>query len=196
MSRNRCAFTLIELLLVVAILVVLIGAIGFGLSSWSRSRDVDGAMTQLTTALRMARVEAMNRGKRIRLEFREDEAGLTLLIESDPIGAPGTFTPHTGCAWAYRLDDDRLVPVTCRRVGDSALVPLDSASLDEADEPIQPIQFYPDGTCDSVEIHLRPLAPSDTRHVFITVHGPDATIAASIYSQEEADELGLLEDEE
>jgi type II secretory pathway pseudopilin PulG len=92
-------FSLVELLLAVALLVLLFGAVAFNFSSLQRGAELEEGARQLEALLRYARAHAANSGHKVRLSFEED-AGDGLLVplgnldvtwEADPLAQPGVF---------------------------------------------------------------------------------------------------------
>lgn len=94
-------FTLVELLLVTALLVLLLGAVAFNFSTVQRNAELDEGASQFESLLRYARAHAASTGCRVRVVFEED-AGDGLLVplgnfsvtwEPDPLGHPEEFVP-------------------------------------------------------------------------------------------------------
>jgi type II secretory pathway pseudopilin PulG len=131
------AFTLVELLLTVALIFLLSGAVVFNFASLQRGARLDEGLTQIESIFRYARAEASNTGRRVEIVFGN---GLTpdatnapafgtaggaatnsrvqVLWEPDPVGAPGTFVALVAAApLLERLDD--LVQVREVRPGGS-----------------------------------------------------------------------------
>jgi len=115
---SREGFTLVELLLTVALILLLAGAVILSFGQMGRNAKLDEGTTQLETLLRFARAEAANTGKRVKIVF--DAAtppagvpgGLTnqvltsdstntsiqVLWEPQPINFPGRFQPLPGAS--------------------------------------------------------------------------------------------------
>ncbi|HKX63345.1 MAG TPA: prepilin-type N-terminal cleavage/methylation domain-containing protein [Verrucomicrobiae bacterium] len=102
-SPRRCSsgFSLVELLLAVALILILLGAVVFNFSSLQQNAELDEGATQLESLIRYARAHAANSGRKVRLTFEED-AGDGLLVplgnfavswEPDPLRQPDQFQP-------------------------------------------------------------------------------------------------------
>jgi prepilin-type N-terminal cleavage/methylation domain-containing protein len=63
MMRARRAFTLIEMLIVLALLAVLSGMVAAGVGAMSRTTDTRAALTAVLDALTLARIDAMRAAK-------------------------------------------------------------------------------------------------------------------------------------
>ena len=118
---TRGGFTLVELLLVVAILVLLAGAVILGFDSMTKGSQLDEGATQLEALFRFARAEAASTGRPVRVVLSgnaetsasmstgtvsvaaaststnapsagtDGAGGVALHWEPDPLGAPGKF---------------------------------------------------------------------------------------------------------
>lgn len=118
---TRGGFTLVELLLVVAILVLLAGAVILGFDSMTKGSQLDEGATQLEALFRFARAEAASTGRPVRVVLAGNAetsasmstgtvavaaaststsapsagtngaGGVALHWEPDPLGAPGKF---------------------------------------------------------------------------------------------------------
>ena len=110
---TRVAFTLVELLLVVALLLLLFGAVVFNFNSLEHGAKLDEGAGQVETLFRFARAQASVPGRQVRISFGEATSGgiaaastgsptnspppgsmdpaIVVTWEPDPIGAPGHF---------------------------------------------------------------------------------------------------------
>src|SRR6185436_18969580 len=70
--RSRAAFTLVELLLVVGLLLVLLGAMVFSFSTLRKGASLDEGTTQLEALLRFARAHAAHTGRQVQIAFEEE----------------------------------------------------------------------------------------------------------------------------
>lgn len=171
------AFTLVEILLALAIAIVLMSLTVVSVRAMRAGRTLPDVADRFASSLRMARADAATLGRRIRLVISapdpDAEAPLgTFEIELDPLGQPGTFTPHTA-RWTDVLDRDNVEVLACRQTGQSTWAVMQAAS-GEDDADLQPVMFYPDGSCDSAEIHLRLVDDADDRIAVITLDGMNA----------------------
>ena len=187
-SRGGRAFTLPELILVIAILVVLGGASVISMRLFTKDSDIQDAAGRFAIALRMARTDAATLACRLRIDFDEETNAAMILIETDPIGAPGKFTPYSACTWEQYLGDGRLEVVASRLTGPSAFRTMEPELFEEDEENLQPVTFYPDGSSDSVRIQLSPRDQTDTRQIIVTIDGMNGTITTNVTTPEELEE--------
>ncbi|MCG3198717.1 MAG: hypothetical protein GHCLOJNM_03221 [bacterium] len=89
---NR-GFTLLELILVFAIMALVIGMSVPALSSFKRERDLAAASEIAASACNYARSLAVTTGRRTRLGLDRENGRIDLLVEEDPLTDPGTFNP-------------------------------------------------------------------------------------------------------
>jgi len=199
-SRPGGGFTLLELLMAIALIsVILVVAVVSGTSSGDRRKFVY-AVDGLETTLRMARAEAANSARRVRLAFDEETRLPAVLWEPSPLSEPGQFQPHTTCSWLHRVPRGRIAVTRCRLTGPDGL-PVDEAPTsvgDEADsEEMQTITFNPDGTSDSVLIELESADLGDSLRAAIRLDGENNLITTRIlFGQAEDDEEDPFADEE
>lgn len=101
-SATGHGFTLVELLLTLALILLLAAAAAFNFTSLQRGSHLDEGMLQFEALLRYARAHAQSSGRPVQLVFEEPAAGtngatagtnrvLRLRWEPDPIGAPGFY---------------------------------------------------------------------------------------------------------
>ncbi len=201
--QNHCpqGFTLLELTIVTAIIsVLLVVGIISGTAANDR-RKFQFAVDRLETTLRMARAEAANSARRIRLTFDAETRLPELLWEPSPLTEPGLFTPHKTCSWLNRLPKSGIAVTQCRTTGPDGK-PVDQApsSLgDETDEEeMQTITFGPDGTSDSVLIEIESDLEGDSFRAAIKLDGQNNLIKTKfMFGQSEDDEDDpFAEDEE
>ena len=112
-------------MLVLTLLVLMAGMVVIALGAWRDSRVLEDGADRIETALRMARAEAANQGRRVRLAFLDDGAQPQVQWEADPLAKPGEFTPMAACTWQDYLAMDRLRVERCDLVGPSFQRPAD-----------------------------------------------------------------------
>ncbi len=174
---RAAGFTLIELILAVALLSVMLGVVVVNLSGWSERRRLDEGSRRLEAMLYMARADAANRGKLIRLEFANDEngqMGVRILWEPKPLAAPGEFIDYKAGGWEHYSPGD-LVEVIFSK--------SDAPNIDADDEDaaeFHPITFHPDGSSDSAEIALASTSAADTRRAVLAIDGLIGTVSRRI----------------
>lgn len=182
------AFTILELLLALAVLVLLLTLAVVGLDQLRSRAWLDEGVSRFETVLRMARTEAAGRGQRLQLAFDDASGAVDLLIEADPLGAPGQFQPFTGCTWLHQLPND-LVRVRRSVIGAAGFHANMSHDNDDAGL-LDAITFYPDGSADSVRLELASLHPDDTRWAMIELEGLSGRIRSSIVHEGSASASG------
>jgi type II secretory pathway pseudopilin PulG len=113
-SRRRySALTLIEVLLVLLLMVVLAGMGILSFRGLKSSQNLDEAALQVEGMVRMARADAANTGKRIRLTLAPGRRDLHVLWEPEPLRAPGKFVEYTSAVWAQPIDLAATTVVRC-----------------------------------------------------------------------------------
>jgi prepilin-type N-terminal cleavage/methylation domain-containing protein len=187
-GRSATGFTLIEIVLALALVVLLAGIGAMTMGAWGGNRTLEEGAGRIESALRMARAEAANQGRRIRLEFMEDGGRPQVQWEADPLLKPGVFEPMAACTWQDHLEMDRLRVERCQLVGPSVQRPADwGAELrQDAEEAPMAVLFEPDGSSDSAVIELSAVAAGDSRRAVITLDGRTGTITVIYVAPEEA----------
>ena len=182
----RQGFTLIEVLLALAILALLLGlgAVNFG-AFW-QSRALEEGASRLETAIRMARAEAENHQCRYRLAFNETDGRVQVLWEAKPLEEPGKFS-EAACTWgdylimqSVRVERCELTAPSIYQMAD----PMNPGSL-AAPSTLAAITFEPNGASDSAVIELSATDPSDTRRAFVSVDGLTRTVTSRVMTTEE-----------
>ncbi len=199
-------FTLLELLVVVAILMLLTGAAVFSFPNLLRGSELEEGARQFAAALRYARAEAANTGRTVRIGFEHhrqweelvgdaamrggrtsdvhDDHGMyraRVTWEADPVRRPGVFEPLLGRAWVEALPDELVVVTAVRPQGPDAAAMrhfLERARAAGEDEAavLPRISFHPDGSSDSVEIELHGRDARDDRRAIVRVDGLTGTV--------------------
>ncbi len=196
---GRQAFTLVEVILAVAIIGLLSGTFILGLGTWYQREAIDDGARRVESILRVARAEACSQGRRFRMAFDSSrEAARVFFWEPRPLAEPGRFIPYYG-AWANALPTDLLTFIQCRRTGDSARKLL---TYNDADEPVSPdglplqsLTFMPDGSCDSAIIEVVAADGLDDRVGRIEINGLTGSISLRMLTPTEQAEQQAIDDE-
>lgn len=166
MLRRQTGFTLMEVLLVVALLALLVMLVFPDLRGTARGSQIDESEARLKALIAMTRAQAMNQTRRYCLTFRQD-GSIRLSRQVDPVTAPHEFVPVRE-PWALR---EVLLP----EVWVAALEPLpqgpapilveddqiEFTQLESEPVPVSELEaphqlyFEPDGTCPSMRWILR-----------------------------------------
>jgi type II secretory pathway pseudopilin PulG len=185
---------LVELLLVTALLVLLLGAVAFNFSTVQRNAELDEGASQFESLLRYARAHAASTGCRVRVTFEED-AGEGLLVplgnfsvtwEPDPLGRPDEFVPlpETATLVASILDVISIQNVRPPSSGGSGVTGAAAApELDPAAGGLgfAPIVFLPDGSADPVEVTIAARSGEDARRMVLKMSGLTGNIRRRTY---------------
>lgn len=213
LSRNaRGGFSLVELLLVVALLALLLGAVVFNFSTVQRGAALEEGASQLESLLRFARAHAASSGHKVLITFEED-AGDGLLVplgnvgvvwEPDPLGQPDQFQPLDEAATYVRSIVDLITienvlpvvraattPLTASAAGEGAAPepatpdPASAANTGAAAFGFAPIVFYPDGSSDSAEITIAARSDEgDARRMVLRMTGLTGSIRRRVVAGE------------
>lgn len=176
-------------------LVVSLGAVAVvALDGLTRQASFDEAVWRFQDALRQARAEAAQTGRRVRIVFRPvgdiDELAWAPAVQWEPLplAEPGVFVDYVHTGWDDLLTGDLLV-LTSRLTGDSAYQTLLSQQLEATEESdYQPVTFYADGSSDSAVFCLAPTDPEDARRVVVVLDGQNNTIRAYRVGDDEAEQ--------
>jgi prepilin-type N-terminal cleavage/methylation domain-containing protein len=195
--RPRRGFTLLEVVLVLGILAMLLGVAVVSLSALRAGHTLEQGAERLQTALRLARADAANRGRRLRLTFDAETTRPAVAWEPDPLEAPGEFVDYAAvCTWRHLLEIEGVWVDRCEFTGASAYRYVDDAGAAGqavADpEALAPITFEPDGSSDSVVLHLVTAEDPEGRIARIELHGLTGRVHGQILTPEELDELEEL----
>ena len=191
-------FTLVELLLAVALVVLLVSAVVFNFSGLQRGASLDEGVSQMESLIRFARAHAASSGRQVHITFEEDIGegllvplgNLRVLWEPDPVHRPGVFEPLIEMKEnASRLAD--LISIEGVRIvdGDSfAPASLDSSEPFGESSSVRvtfpPIAFLPDGSSDSAEIVLASRSDDDTRRIAVRLQGITGSIRRQLVTEE------------
>lgn len=189
--RPRRGFTLLEVLLALGILVLLLGMVAVNFPAMRSSHTLEEGADRLATALRMARADAANSGRRLRLAFDAEEGRPRVLWEPSPLTEPGQFVEYGACAWQELMAVDGVAVATSRFVGSSAYRALGDATAKGAkveDADLAPVTFEPNGSSDSVVIELVATDAPETRRARVEIDGLTGTVTSRILTLEELQE--------
>lgn len=186
--RRTRAFSLVELLLTLVLMLTLAGLSILSLMALRGGRDLDEAPAAVEGVVRLARAEAANLGRRVRLVADPLTGGLQVLWEPKPLAEPGTFVPYVASSWVQDLTFGSTQVVRCQVVDPD--VPLPSGVDPDSDDPSAAagITFAPDGTCDSAEIELISRDVADERRALISIDGLSGLIDARVQTPIEIEE--------
>jgi len=203
-ARTTCrgqdaGFTLVEIILAVAIVFLLLSAGIFAFGGWLRGQKLPEGARQFESILRRARAEAAARGRRIRLVFDPQTLDPNLAWEPKPLEEPGSFLPYSSTGLTLHLPRELVRVVRCQRIGQSALRTLiyqDGSELEsEEGKILEPLTFYPDGSHDSAIIELAGREDTELRIGRIELDGMTGTITLRILTPTEQEEQELIDAE-
>lgn len=190
------AFTLIELILVVALVSLLLGAVAFNFSALSRGQSLEEGASQFEALLRLSRANAAATGRPVLLALlastnaapSSDPASggspaalsLAVLSQPDPLRQPDLYRtlPSTQYLLAQLADLIRLeIPLPPRTADPSDPSDPSDQSTPPASTPFTPIlTFNPDGSSDAADFILLPQDPEDRRRIHIHVDAITGTL--------------------
>jgi len=169
------------------------GMVIIDFSGWRDSEKLIQGAERMETALRLARADAANLGRRLRLDFEEETGRCLILWEPKPLEEPGEFTDYAKVStWTGRMPTELVRVNLCRLTGPSAYqtLNLEEMPMADSDQPeLEAVTFYPDGSSDSAIIELSGTVESETRRVVIELDGANGTITRHVfYDDEELEE--------
>ncbi|MDP2138004.1 MAG: prepilin-type N-terminal cleavage/methylation domain-containing protein [Candidatus Didemnitutus sp.] len=138
-ARGRAGFTLVEVLLVMALLALFAAVFIPGVTSILREIDSRGPEQLLAESILAARSEALESDRMVELRYDDQTRQLVW-------GATAT----RGEAMPLGTSCD-LLPVA---TGGNVLL---GGVLEEAGNPLRRVRFFPDGTCDAFRVRLKTL---------------------------------------
>jgi type II secretory pathway pseudopilin PulG len=179
---RRGAFTLLELLLSLSLIIILamVGWISF--SGWQDDAAFEEGVSRFESALRLARTESANLGLRLRLSF-DANGESRVQYEPKPLEAPGEFVEFAACTWNDVLSGGLARVSRCELTGSSAYAPasqLSSGTIPGDANSAECLTFYPDGTSDSAVVELAPAGESDLRRAVLSLGGLDGAISTKL----------------
>jgi type II secretory pathway pseudopilin PulG len=179
-------FTLIEILLVLGLLVTMMSVMTLAVGGWLSASTLENGAAQVESALRLARADAANQGRRVRLVFPGADTATQILWEPDPLAAPGEFVDYGACTWRECLAVDGLQVSRCDPVGPSTQRPADWGGQEGNDKGAGPaaITFEPDGSSDSAVIELTVTGANDSRHAVLQLDGLTGRIETTLVAED------------
>ena len=195
------AFTLLELLLSVALLLLLLSAVVFNFSGLQRGAPLDEGANQIDALIRYARAQASSSGRQVRLAFEESpnnnllaaKGQPRLLWETDPVSRPGLFEPLAeadeyvrGLNDLIRIEGVRLVEGDDfePESPDTTTALKEGAEVDPILATFPELAFFPDGSSDSAEILLSSRSEDDSRRVAVRLLGMTGSIRRKLIAEE------------
>jgi type II secretory pathway pseudopilin PulG len=190
-ARVSGGFTLLEIVLVAALLLLLAGLTVVTFAGFGRSKNLDEGAWQFETALRMARAESANLGRKIRLECDLQSGQFKVTCETDPLAGPGVFTDYSSAIWANNLPTGLVSVSQCLLTEGNASwasTPSTGGTGSSEKSPPAAVTFYPNGSSDSAVFELRSQSEGDERTAVLELDGVNGTISAQILQPSEYQE--------
>ncbi len=193
--RPARGFSLVELLLAVALLAVLLTVTVAGLGGMAGRRQLSTGLEHLAATLRYAAADAAATGTIVELQVEPGTGDLVVYhqprvaVDEANGDTAGTLVPYDGCPWASHLPNDLVRVARCERVGVSAhrTLTYGGAMEDRAatDAPLDAVRFYPDGSSDFVELDVVSRDASDPRVGVVSLNGMTGRVQTSTRSPNE-----------
>ena len=195
--RRREGFTIIELLLALSLVVLLVGLTVISFGNWQDAARVGAGAEHVESVLRLARAQAASQGRRFRLTFHPETLQAEVQWESSPLTEPGQFVTYPG-EWSRDLLAPPLRIRRCERRGRGAMVMSIDGQTDKLETPdggvVQPIRFYPDGSCDSAVVEVVDGDEEEpTRVGRIDIDGPTGAMELRVMTPTEYEEQAELD---
>lgn len=182
-ERAGQGFTLVELLLSIAVMLLLIGGLVFSFSTFLAGSQLSEGADRFESLIRLSRAHAAQTGKRVQLVFREEVTDTSEVVgrvevawEPDPLDRPGYWEKMIEVSWVLEGLNDMIAIENVRLTSDSAM-PVGFAAESEAPPWLAPVTFYPDGAADSAEILLASRDPEDEERVMLRLQGLSGVIS-------------------
>lgn len=196
---GRAGMTLIEILLVLALLVMLASLVAITMGQGQERHRFADAANRFETVVRMCRATAQNENRRFRIEFGDAEGNvefdtptpIRVMWEPEHLTDPGVFKPYPLATWQSYVPSEELRVLRCRHIGASAYRTVSSlvgGSEEEDEEALQSITFYPDGWSDSALVELAPLEFDSRLRVAIRMDGDSGNVRSLTLGQTELEE--------
>lgn len=183
-SRWSGGFTLLEVIISIAIFSMLAVVVTVTMFGTVQSQYLEEGSQQFETVLRMARAEAANQGRRMRVAFSPAEDRILVLWEPQPLAQPGQFVEYTSSSWNDMIPNEMITIASSQREGaeeaDALTFGTEAMGADEEDAQQILIDFYPDGSSDSATIELISREVGDLRRALIEMDGLNYFITTRI----------------
>lgn len=186
-GAGGAAFTLLELLLALAILITLAATFVVSLAVLRDSGNLPEGALRFETLLTMARAEAAHSGRRLRLSFDGESGQVSILWEADPLGAPGVFSDYSTCMWKEEIPSSQVRVVRCDLSPDS-MTWVSESQASTAPAALSALTFYPDGSSDSALIELRDVNAANTDRAMLELDGTNGTVRTQFLSEADAED--------
>lgn len=187
---HRRAFTLIELLLTLVVLMLLLGSVVMNFTGLQSSSQLDEGVEQFESLVRYARAHAANSGCRVRLTFEEIVGEEELAVplgnvfvtwEPDPLNKPGEFHPLQEVAPLLEamlqfVEVDEVRPVGSAIAQRSSSAETSDIPAEEQNYGFEPITFYPDGSSDTAEVIFSARESDAERQMAVQIIGATGTV--------------------
>ena len=184
------AFTLIELILVVALVSLLLGAVAFNFGALSRGQSLEEGATQFEALLRLSRANAAATGRPVLLALlaatnaasdgSPAALSLAVLSQPDPLRQPDLYRTLPSTQYLHtQLGDLIRLEIPLPKPSSDPSDPSDPSdqSTPPASTPFTPIlTFNPDGSSDAADFILLPQDPEDRRRIHIHVDAITGTL--------------------
>lgn len=212
---RRQGFTLLELLLVVALVMMLVSAMVFNFSSLLRANRLAEGTSRLETLLRYARAQAANSGRKVQLVFNSESTNAPAATgevratwEADPLGQPGCFTDIQDGQFQLQQVNDMVQVQSVKLLESNSVTPPatgDSEEIQDEDEMAAgpdaksastPITFYPDGSSDSAEIIVASKSAEEDQRMAVRLIGMTGSISHQLLTLDDGevmDEAGPVD---
>lgn len=206
MKRNSSqrGSSLLEVLLVIAVMVMLAGASIISFSSQLQHSSLEEGVSRVASMLRFARAEASNSGHKVQIQFAPSRGSNSVIstgflfepkisCEKDPLNAPGVFSEMQDIAWMDDSISDLVQVESVHSLESSELETPETPELSLQTETVvdncepAPITFYPDGSSDSVDIVLVSADTEDGRRVQLKLVGLTGNIEQNSLDESAAD---------
>ncbi|MBN2327529.1 MAG: GspH/FimT family pseudopilin [Candidatus Omnitrophica bacterium] len=138
----RRGFTLVELMLVITIMGIMLGAITPTFKPFLDSQTLKNATSSLAQIIRFVRSMAVEQSAVVQITFDKDTGGVLVAMENDPINMPGVLAP---VALPVRYPKEYQEKVRVASIVKQTLFGTQQEDM---------ITFQPDGTTSDTFIYL------------------------------------------